>query len=110
MDPQLIAALAEPNRVRIVELLRSGPRPVGEIAAELNLRQPQVSKHLAALSRAGLVRAHPQANRRLYALEPQAFAALDAWIGSFRMLWEGRLEALDDYLRRVQAEENRKLP
>ncbi|RCX19717.1 ArsR family transcriptional regulator [Fontibacillus phaseoli] len=96
------SALAEPNRLHIVELLRGGPLTVGEIAERLGLRQPQVSKHLRVLSDSGLVEVYPRANRRIYKLRPQPFLELNDWIHSFRTIWEGRLERLDDYLRELQ--------
>ena len=68
-----LSALAAPNRLRIVELLREGPRPVGEIAVALRLRQPQVSKHLRVLSEAGLVEVHPLAQQRIYRLRAEEF-------------------------------------
>jgi DNA-binding transcriptional ArsR family regulator len=68
VDVLVLAALAEPNRLRIVELLGEAPRPVGEIATALGLRQPQVTKHLQTLERAGLVRVHPLGQRRVYVL------------------------------------------
>lgn len=96
------SALAEPNRLHIVELLRDGPLTVGEITERLGLRQPQVSKHLRVLSEYGLVAVHPSANRRIYKLQPQPFLELDEWIDSFRTLWEERFDRLDDYLRELQ--------
>jgi len=79
VDADLLAALAEPNRLRIVELLHGAPRPVGEIAAELGLRQPQVTKHLQTLERAGLVHAHALGQRRVYALRRAPFATIAEW-------------------------------
>jgi DNA-binding transcriptional ArsR family regulator len=90
-----LTALAEPNRLRIVDLLRGGPRPVGEIGARLRLRQPQVSKHLRVLKEAGLVEAHPDAQRRLYELRPQALFELDSWLEPYRRYWSSRLDALE---------------
>lgn len=97
-----LSALAEPNRLHIVELLRDGPLTVGEIAERLGLRQPQVSKHLRVLGDSGLVEVHPSANHRIYKLQPQPFLELDEWIDSFRTLWEDRFDRLDDYLRELQ--------
>ncbi len=97
-----LSVLAEPNRLRIVELLRDGPLTVGEIAERLGLRQPQASKHLRVLSDSGLVEVHPSANRRIYKLRPQPFLELDEWIDSFRTIWEDRFNRLDDYLRELQ--------
>src|SRR5205085_10202774 len=76
MDANVLTALAEPNRRRIVEFLRDGPRPVGQIAERLRLRQPQVSKHLKVLSGAGLVAVRPAANQRIYQLQPKPFKEL----------------------------------
>ncbi|MBM7714047.1 metalloregulator ArsR/SmtB family transcription factor [Siminovitchia sp. FSL H7-0308] len=98
MDTTTLSALAEPNRLRIVELLREGPFTVGEIADRLQIRQPQASKHLRVLSSAGIVEVHPDANRRFYTLRPEPFIVLDAWLASYRHIWEERLDRLDDYL------------
>jgi DNA-binding transcriptional ArsR family regulator len=103
----ILSALAESNRLKIIELLRDGPRSVGEIATELGLRQPQVSKHLRVLSDAGLVEVHPIANRRIYKLRPQPLKELDDWLESFRRVWDERFDQLDDYLREVQAKEKK---
>lgn len=102
----LLNSLAEPNRWNIVELLKEGPLTVGEIAEKLDLRQPQVSKHLRVLSEAGVVAVHPIANRRVYQLNPEPFLALQKWTDSYRHLWEDRFGRLDGYLKEVQ--ENRK--
>jgi DNA-binding transcriptional ArsR family regulator len=103
----VLTALAEPNRQLIVEFLRNGPRPVGEIAGRLHLNQPQVSKHLRVLSEAGLVEVHPLAQQRIYHLRPQAFRELDAWLESYRRLWDERHDRLNDYLRKAQAKERK---
>jgi DNA-binding transcriptional ArsR family regulator len=97
-----LGALAESNRLHIVELLRDGPRPVGEIAERLGLRQPQVSKHLRVLSDAGFVEVHPVAQRRIYQLRPQPFRELDAWLESYRHVWGARFDRLETYLDDVQ--------
>jgi len=101
----LWTALTEPNRLHIVELLRDGPLTVGEIAQRLGLQQPQVSKHLKVLNEAEIVEVQPQANRRIYALRREPFQELEAWLQSFRRLWEERFDRLDDYLLEMQATE-----
>jgi len=98
MKPTYITALAEPNRLRIVELLREGPRPVGEIAGRLRLRQPQASKHLRVLSQAGLVKVEPVANQRIYSLEAGPFEEMEEWLETFRRIWDERLDHLEDFL------------
>lgn len=105
---RVLAALAEPNRMRIVELLRTGPRTVGEIAERLGLRQPQTSKHLKVLADAGVVEVTADANRRIYALRPDPFRSLDAWLRSFRAVTAERLDDLDDYLRQLQGDPGRR--
>jgi DNA-binding transcriptional ArsR family regulator len=91
-------ALAEPNRLHIVELLRDGPRPVGDMVHRLHLRQPQVSKHLRVLSNAGLVDARVDAQRRIYALRPAPWQQLDIWLERYRRLWEQNFQRLDALL------------
>jgi DNA-binding transcriptional ArsR family regulator len=93
-----LSALAESNRLKIVELLRDGPLTVGEIADRLGLGQPQASKHLRVLHEAGLVEVQPVANRRVYKLRPKPFNELDAWLGSFRRVMEERYDRLEAYL------------
>ena len=107
MNPTTLTALAEPNRLRIVELLRDKPYPVGEIASRLVLRQPQVSKHLRILSDAGLVKASPVAQQRVYQLQSQPFKELDDWLETFRRIWETRLDSLDDYMQELKAKQKR---
>ena len=107
MNSAFMTALAEPNRMRIVELLREGPRPVGEIAVQLRLRQPQVSKHLKMLNEAGLVEMHPHAQQRIYQLQPKPFMELDSWLGTFRHIWETRLDNLDEYLQELKENQKR---
>lgn len=80
MDHAVLAALAEPNRLRIVELLNRAPRWVGEIAAELGLRQPQVTKHLQTLQHAGLVTMYPLGQRRIYTLSREPLQELRQWL------------------------------
>jgi len=102
-----LAALAEPNRLLIVELLGKGPRPVGEIAGQLHLNQPQVSKHLRVLSDAGLVEVRPIAQQRIYNLRPEAFRDLDNWLESYRRLWDERHDRLNEYLQKAQTKEKK---
>lgn len=96
---ETLSALADPNRMRIVELLRDGPRSVNEIVERLQLSQPLVSKHLRVLSQAGLVKARHHAQQRIYALEERPFKELDGWLDTFRRTWNARLDNLDNYLQ-----------
>ena len=98
-------ALAEPNRLHIVELLRQGPRPVGHLVRRLRLRQPQVSKHLRVLSAAGLVDVRVDAQRRIYALRPAPLQQLELWLEKYRRLWEANFQRLDALLDNLKATE-----
>ena len=102
----MLSALAEPNRMRIVELLRDGPLTVGEIADRVGLRQPQTSKHLKVLSDTGIVEVQAEANRRIYRLRPEPFHVLDAWLHSFERIMRERFDNLDDYLRELQNQDD----
>ncbi len=102
---ETFAALGEPNRYRIVELLRSGPRPVNDIGARLRLRQPQVSKHLRVLKQAGLVDVQPRAQQRLYELRAQPLRRLHDWLERYRQLWDARFEELDELIEELKAKE-----
>ena len=101
-----LSALAEPNRLKIVELLRTGPRPVGQICRKVRLGQPQASKHLRALREAGLVRVEPRGQQRIYALRAVPLRELDAWLERFRTIWGERFDQLDELLREL-GQENR---
>ena len=105
---ETLQALAEPNRFQIVELLRDGPRPVGDMVDRLGLRQPQVSKHLRVLSDAGLVDVRVDAQRRIYALRPAPLKELQAWIERYRRIWEGNFQRLDGVLDELKAKEKKR--
>ena len=102
---ETFAALAEPNRFRIVELLRSGPRAVNDIGERLHLNQPQVSKHLRLLKEAGLVDVQPRAQQRLYELRPQPLRRLHDWLDRYRQIWDARFENLDELVEELKEKE-----
>jgi DNA-binding transcriptional ArsR family regulator len=92
------AVLAEPARRDILDLLRTGERPVGDLVDSLRMSQPAVSKHLRVLREAGLVEVRPDAQRRLYRLRPQPLAEVDAWLAPYRELWTRSLDRLEQHL------------
>lgn len=94
--------LAEPNRRRILELLRNGERSVGGLVEVLGLAQPTVSNHLRTLHRAGLVTVRPDAQRRWYALRPEGLRELDDWLRPYRESWADRLDDLGRHLDRME--------
>lgn len=98
MNSTTFAALAEPSRLQIVDLLRERPSAVGDIAEALGIRQPQASKHLRVLRDAGIVAVEPVARRRIHHLRPEAFTEIGTWADSFTQTWEARLDSLGAYL------------
>ena len=92
------AALAEPTRRHILDLLRERPRPVGELVERLELSQPGTSKHLRVLREAGLVRVRQDAQRRWYELRTEPLLEVDAWLEPYRHMWSSSLDALERHL------------
>jgi DNA-binding transcriptional ArsR family regulator len=95
-------AVAEPSRRAILDILRAGERPAGDLVSALALSQPGVSKHLKLLREAGLVSVRADGQRRLYRLQPQGLRDLEAWLAPYRHFWADRLARLDDHLERDQ--------
>ena len=92
---QAFAALADPTRQRIVELLAEREYLAGELARRFDMTPPAVSQHLRTLREAGLVTVRRDAQRRIYALDPAGLAEVDAWLSRFRRFWTIRLDALE---------------
>jgi len=92
------AALAEPHRRQILDLLREGESAVGTLVGQLGISQPGVSKHLRVLREAGLVRCRANGKQRLYGLDAAPLAEVDDWLAPYRELWAGRLDALERHL------------
>jgi DNA-binding transcriptional ArsR family regulator len=93
--------LAEPNRRRILDLLRDDERPVGELVAALSVSQPAVSKHLRVLREAGLVQVRGDAQRRLYRIDPGPLREVDEWLAPYRARWSASLDALEQHLDEI---------
>jgi DNA-binding transcriptional ArsR family regulator len=90
--------LAEPNRRRLLDLLRGGERPVGDLVQGLGASQPAVSKHLRVLRDAGLVEVRADGQRRLYRLRSEPLQEVDEWLTPYRVLWTTGLDALEAHL------------
>jgi DNA-binding transcriptional ArsR family regulator len=90
--------LAEPNRRRILDLLRVAERPVGELVDALAVSQPAVSKHLRVLREAGLVEVRSEAQRRLYRVRAEPLRDVAEWLEPYRALWATRLDDLERHL------------
>ena len=90
-----MAALADPTRMRIVEMLAAGALSSGEIASQFDLSAPAVSQHLKTLKTARLVTVRAQKQRRIYALNPDGVTELAEWVDRIRAFWNPRLDALE---------------
>jgi DNA-binding transcriptional ArsR family regulator len=90
--------LAEPNRRRILDLLRERERAVGDLVVELAVSQPAVSKHLRVLRDAGLVTSRTDAQRRVYRVRAEPLRAVDEWLEPYRAFWSARLDDLERHL------------
>jgi len=102
----ILAALADPHRRRVVELLRTGPRPAGEIARAVGLAPPAMSRHLRTLRRSGLIEeSHPDfdARLRVYALQPQPMTELKGWLEETERMWSEQLTAFKAHLEKDPA-------
>jgi DNA-binding transcriptional ArsR family regulator len=95
-----LAALADPTRRRILELLADGDVAAGELSAEFDVSRPAVSRHLRVLREAGLVQSRVDGQRRVYSLDARPLAELDEWLAPYRGFWAQRLDALDTEIRR----------
>jgi DNA-binding transcriptional ArsR family regulator len=99
---EALAALADPTRRKIIDLLAERERDAGEIASHFRVSRPAVSRHLRVLREHGLVQARSLAQRRVYSLDTAPLEELDAWLSQYRGFWTQRLDALDVQLRRAR--------
>ena len=98
MADDVFAALANPVRRRLLELLAEGSRTAGALAEPFALSRPAVSEHLAVLRKAGLVREHASGRERHYHLDAGPLADVDAWLHPFERYWRDRLRSLSESL------------
>ena len=102
------SALADPTRRAILARLALGETSVTDLAAPFEMSMPAVSKHLKVLERAGLITRGREAQWRPCRIDAQALKPVDAWLESYRQLWEERFDRLEDYLRELQAKDEAK--
>jgi len=102
-----LQVLAEPRRQEIMDLLRDGELPVGDLVTRLGLSQPSVSKHLRVLRDSGLVTVRTDAQRRLYRIRPEPLAELDAWLEPYRKFWSASLDRLEAHLDSARSDRAR---
>ncbi|MCK9486189.1 MAG: metalloregulator ArsR/SmtB family transcription factor [Dehalococcoidia bacterium] len=98
-------AIAEPQRRRILTLLKEQERPVSEVARELGMSQPGASKHLRVLREVGLVRVRGVGQQRFYGLDARGLQPIHEWVGGFEEFWNGTFDRLNEYVKDLQRED-----
>lgn len=98
-------AIAEPQRRAILELLAKGEYSVNEICDALEMKQPQVSKHLRVLREVDLVEMRSEAQQHLYTIKANGLKPIHDWVKPFEQLWNERFDRLAEYLKTLQAKE-----
>jgi DNA-binding transcriptional ArsR family regulator len=96
---KVFAAVADPTRRAMLDLLVAGPRPAGDIVSSFpQLTQPGVSRHLRVLREANLVSVTVQAQQRIYELRPEGLRELHDWMSKYRSFWADKMDALETHL------------
>jgi DNA-binding transcriptional ArsR family regulator len=99
-------ALADPTRRAVLDLLRRGSQPAGQIATAFPVSRPAISRHLRLLRRAHLVREHREGRHRVYQLNPEPLRAVDSWIDQYRRFWAVSLNNLKTFVEAEYAGES----
>ncbi|MGH9210224.1 MAG: metalloregulator ArsR/SmtB family transcription factor [Acidimicrobiales bacterium] len=98
----VLGAIADPVRREILGLLKRGPRTAGAIAAEFDISRPAISRHLRILREHGLAHDEVRGRERVYRLDLEPLAPVDAWLATLRAGWDTRLDALETEVRRTR--------
>jgi DNA-binding transcriptional ArsR family regulator len=101
---QVFRALTDPTRRAVLERLTRGPAPVSELAHPFKMALPSFVQHLQVLERSGLVRSTKHGRVRTYTLAPRPLKAAEHWLSAQRVLWERRLDSLDDFLKTLKGQ------
>ncbi|MBZ5721938.1 MAG: metalloregulator ArsR/SmtB family transcription factor [Acidobacteriia bacterium] len=103
-------ALADPTRRAVLDLLRRGGQPAGQIARAFPISRPAISKHLRLLRRAHLVEERRQGRHRVYQLNPEPLKAVDSWLEHYRGFWRSNLASLKTFVESEYAKETAARP
>jgi DNA-binding transcriptional ArsR family regulator len=107
MTEAAFQALADPTRRAVLDLLRRGSQPAGQIAVAFPVSRPAISKHLRLLRRAHLVREHREGRHRVYQLNPEPLRAVDSWLQHYRTFWAASLSNLKAFVEAEHTREER---
>jgi DNA-binding transcriptional ArsR family regulator len=101
------SALADPTRRAVLDLLRRGSQPAGQIARAFPVSRPAISKHLGLLRRAHLVQERREGRHRFYQLNPEPLKAVDSWLQQYRVFWSANLASLKAFVETEYAKEKK---
>ena len=107
---EVFDALADSTRRAVLELLRSGDRPAGEIAQAFPISRPAISRHLRQLRRAGLVAETRSGRHRLYRLNAEPLQTVATWVDAYRNYWTSNLARLKTYVEQTEANQQTRAP
>src|ERR1700676_2420808 len=99
------SALADPTRRAVLDLLRRGSQPAGQIARAFPVSRPAISKHLRLLRHAHLVEERREGRHRFYQLNPEPLKAVDSWLEQYRVFWQTSLTSLKTFVEAEYAKE-----
>src|ERR1700758_2576953 len=102
---RIFSALADPTRRAVLDLLRRGRQPAGQIAQAFPVSRPAISKHLRLLRRAHLVEERREGRHRFYQLNPEPLKAVDSWLEQYRIFWQVSLTNLKNFVEAEYAKE-----
>jgi DNA-binding transcriptional ArsR family regulator len=100
-------ALADPTRRAVLDLLRQGSRPAGQIAQAFPVSRPAISKHLRLLRRAHLVEERREGRNRVYQINAEPLKAVDQWLNQYRVFWQANLASLKNFVETEYAKEQK---
>lgn len=103
-----LTAIADPTRMRIIEMLAERERPAGEIAAKFSMSAPAISQHLKVLQKSGWVKVRVEGQQRIQSLDPTGMKEVEAWLMRTKRFWENSLDSLERELRAEAAKNQRK--
>lgn len=101
----IFQALADPTRRAVLARLGTGPASVSDLARPFDMALPSFMKHIHALEESGLIRSRKEGRVRMCAIEPDSFAAVEAWLSTQRAIWEARTDRLEQFVTTRQGKE-----
>ena len=108
MRRDVFQAIADPVRREIIQLLSEETLTINSVAEQFDVSRPAISKHLKILKECGIITINKEGRERFCKIEPQTLVPVFLWIEQYRNLWEGKLDAFEDYLNKLQSENNKK--